>query len=309
MNQYFQNSIKIEELESLWKFTSSTNFQREFEKSNLSFRYLSSSERELALIEVIEVLLSDLRQAGVHRLSEWERGWDENLRQFQKTGRDEALTPRYFGKNQRLRWKQEWIIPASQDMETELLGLILESIFDKYLVGTDSLVEFGCGTGRNLIRARRRFAQMKLTGLDWATSSQKILREYALRANDSLLFAENFDYFKPNQNFVLSDNDVVMTVASLEQTGKDFKLFIDYLIASKPRLIIHIEPMWEPLDTNNLMDFLSIMYFKKRNYLDGLLIYLKEQEKDRRIQLLEERRTFVGSNFIDGYSLAVWKPL
>ena len=97
-------------------------------------------------------------------------------------------------------------------------------------------------------------------------------------------------------------------MASLEQTGEEFEKFLDFLVQAKPNLVIHIEPIEELLDENNLLDLLSIKYFRKRHYLKGLLSYLRMLESRKSISILESRRTFVGSFFIDGYSLIVWKP-
>ena len=41
--------------------------------------------------------------------------------------------------------------------------------------------------------------------------------------------------------------------------------------------------MSEPLDDNELLQYLSINYFKKRGYLDGYISKLKCLEKDGRV--------------------------
>ena len=101
---------------------------------------------------------------------------------------------------------------------------------------------------------------------------------------------------------------MVITVASLEQTGENFTDYILYLVAQRPQIVIHIEPMWEPLDPENVMDLLSIRYFHKRNYLNGLYLHLQEMQAEGQIEIVEYFRSFVGSYFVDGYSVVVWKP-
>lgn len=194
-------------------------------------------------------------------------------------------------------------------MEYEFLGLLLQYVFEKFVTPDGPLYEFGCGTGHNLIRARQMYPELELVGLDWAKSSQEILSQYANSNDDSLLRGIHFDYFDPNYDVILEASATVITVASLEQTGRDFTKFIQYILAKSPRLVIHIEPMWELLDQTNLLDYLSIRYFEKREYLDGLNNYICELEIEGKAVIIENRRTFVGSFFIDGYSLLVWKPL
>jgi hypothetical protein len=66
--------------------------------------------------------------------------------------------------------------------------------------------------------------------------------------------------------------------------------------------------MWDSLDPNNLLDYLSIRYVKKRNYLDGFREYIWSLSKDGKIEVKVDRRTYLGSLYIDGYSVLIWKP-
>jgi hypothetical protein len=77
----------------------------------------------------------------------------------------------------------------------------------------------------------------------------------------------------------------------------------------KPKICINIEPISELLDENNFFDNLSIKYFKKRNYLNGYLDFLIDYEKRGFIEILDKRRIYSGSYFIEGHSLIVWRPL
>jgi hypothetical protein len=67
--------------------------------------------------------------------------------------------------------------------------------------------------------------------------------------------------------------------------------------------------MSETLNKDSLVDLLSIKYFEKRNYLSGFLEYLSALEKQKRIEIIDIRRTYAGSYFIEGHSLVVWRPL
>ena len=100
-----------------------------------------------------------------------------------------------------------------------------------------------------------------------------------------------------------------LTVASLEQTHKNFSKFLDFILKSKPELIINIEPIGEFLDSNNLLDLLSLKYFEKRNYLSGFYGALKALEEQGLIKIHDARRSYLGSLFIDGYSIIVWSPI
>lgn len=300
--------IQIEDLERTWNFKASPRFKSQFEELDLSYTELSETQRDEAILSFIDTLQGDLVKAGPHRMLDWERGWRENHNSFLESSDISDILPKYFGKIHLVRWQRNWILPSDERMEYNMLGLILEYLIEKYLSTKDKVYEFGCGTGHNLLRIRKHHENMTLFGLDWAESSQNLIEIIANQTNDQNLKAENFDYFNPNLGLKLPENSVVLTVASLEQTGSDFKEFINYLVTEKPRIVIHVEPMWEPLDSTHLLDSLSIKYFEKRNYLNGLLKYVEELESRNLVKIIDVQRTFVGSFFIEGYSILVWSP-
>jgi trans-aconitate methyltransferase len=239
-------------------------------------------------------------RAGEHRVEEWDKGWRDNLT-------SNTILPRYFGKYNILRWKQLFITPISENYEVNMLHLIVDWLSDKYMRDTHAVYEFGCGTGHNLQHVRMVNNNAILYGLDWAESSQEIIRNHAMEIGDRKLYAGQFNFFDPDYDFDDLSDAVIYTIAGLEQVGGRYEKFLNYLLHYKPRFCIHVEPIAELLDNNNLLDYLSIEYFKKRNYLSGFLTRLRQLEKDGRIDILCGQRTYIGSLFIDGYSVIVWK--
>lgn len=126
---------------------------------------------------------------------------------------------------------------------------------------------------------------------------------------DKKIEPHRFDFFEPDNSFEIKDKSVVYTVAALEQVGDNYKKFINYLLEKKPNICIHFEPISELLDENKLNDLLSIQYFKNRNYLNGFLDYLKLLEQQNKIKIIDQRRIYSGSYFIEGHSLVVWEVL
>ena len=278
-------------------------------KYKFSYYDLTFPERDACIKKIVSILLEqNIIRAGRQRIEHWEKGWSENLEKIAISLIAEPIIPRYFGKYNIVRWNQKFIKPASKNFEYNMLGVILDWVFDKYIRNAGAVYEFGCGTGHNLVRARKLNPAAILWGLDWAVSSQAIIRKLALERSDSKLFAHRFNFFNPDMDFLVEKDAVVYTVASLEQIGTEFDKFITYLRSNKPKLCIHVEPIAELLDENNLLDYLSIKYFKKRNYLDGFLTYLRQLESKGDIKILKAQRNYIGSFFIEGYSVVVWIP-
>ena len=298
------------DFEEVFNDTLSRYVKRKIKEYDFCYSDLTSTERDAWIRKIVDVLLApSIEEAGEHRLEQWEEGWGQNLAELEVRSRAESVIPGYYGKFNILRWKQKFIKPAHKDFERYSHAIIQDWLFDKYMRNAEAVYEFGCGTGHNLFRVRNVNPKAKIWGLDWATSSQKIIQKLARAGVDRSFFAYRFNFFVPDESFDLVDNSVVYTSASLEQVGTEYKTFMDYLLRQKPALCINIEPIAELLDEDNLLDYLSIQYFKKRKYLSGYLDYLRRLENQGRIKIHKAQRTYIGSLFIEGYSVIVWSPL
>lgn len=277
---------------------------------NIEYVELTLDERDACIRECVRVLLDpNVEISGAHRLEKWEKGWGENLKAL-KVGKEKALLPLYFKKDEIVRWRQKWIKPLNPGFDFSVLSIILEWLFEKYASQADSIYEFGCGTGHHLLRLREFNRTAKIYGLDWAEASQKIILEMIEKGIAQNTYGKKFDFFNPDESFSLDKKSVVYTVGALEQVGERHENFLKYLIKNKPKICFHIEPIAELLDPNNLLDFLSIEYFKKRNYLSNFLTRLRALESEGKIKIHDARRTYLGGNiYVDHYSVVVWSPL
>jgi len=273
-------------------------------------RALAKEERERAVLDMIRAVYADaLPISGPARHPIWEEGWGENLAAFrpEQAGR-EAAKPRYFSKYPVVRWRGELYVAESPDYEYHMLAVIQDWLFDKFLRTAKSVYEFGCGTGHNLFRVRDVNEAARLHGADWAQSAVDFINLQASHGATHDLSASRFDFFHPEAGLQLAPQSAVYTVAALEQTGARFGAFVDWVIAQAPSLVLHIEPIEEVLSPDALLDFLSIQYFHKRNYLQGYLAHLRNLEQAGKIKIHEVVRTHIGSKFIEGYTAIAWSP-
>lgn len=296
--------------ERLFKEKLSPFVKEKIKKYAFEYSAVNKEEYDAAILRIVDILLDpDAITAGPHRFEQWEKGWGQNLDELKKEKSVDSINPHYFGKYPIQRLEQKFIKARSKDFERNMLNIIEYWLFDKYMRDAKHIYEFGCGTGHNLLRVREVNKQAEIWGLDWTTSSQGIIEKVAKQKGDKKLFGHRFDFFHPDKKFVLGNDSVVYTVAALEQVGENYKKFVDYILKNKPKLCVHIEPIGELLDEHVLLDYLSIRYFEKRKYLKGFYLHLKDLEKAKKIKILHGQRSYIGSYFIDGYSVIVWKPV
>jgi hypothetical protein len=301
--------INVENISRILDFDVDDNTAKMINNFNLEYEHLTKDQFEEYLNFVLNVLTQDIVKSGSHRINDWEKGWGENLELYQSTQDIKNLIPKYHCKNKYVRWMGNIVNPITPSFDYKIHICFIDAILHHYLkYGYTSVYEFGCGPAYHLLRLRESRPDLKLTGLDWATSSQKLIEEI----NKSLtnpIKSHRLDFFNPDYEFDIDNNSIAYTVAALEQTGNDYIKFINYLIDKKPALCINIEPIAELLDESKLIDNLSIKYFKKRNYLNQYLNHLEWLETIGKIKIIEKKRLWSGSYFIDGHSLVVWKVL
>lgn len=279
-------------------------------EKNLKYLMPTKKQRDDILLMLIKYLLSDSPVvAGSHRKKQWEDGWLENLNDYSKSKNLDSLIPKYFEKYKVQRLKGDFILPQSDNFEIGLVSILQYITFEKYFKESKSVYEFGAGTGHNLLRLREINKDAALYSMEWAKTGVDIIKKVAKDLNDNNLHGAVFDNFNPNFDIKLQPNSSIYTFAALEQLGSNTDSLVEYWIVNKAKIIINIEPMSEPLDDDELLQYLSISYFKKRGYLEGYINKLKYLEKKGRIVIHEIIRTGVGSLFIEGYSIISWSPV
>ena len=132
-------------------------------------RYLPLDEVETNEIErCIKKILMDntVEKAGTDAQHRWQLGWQEILERVRLGGvNEETLLPQYF-KYDILRLYGRYIRATTLDFEKRIFRLLKTLLFFNYLTNISHVIEFGCGTGANLMQLHDMFPEIKLTGCD-----------------------------------------------------------------------------------------------------------------------------------------------
>ena len=302
--------ISVPEIEEVLQTSLSPALQEQCLKADLRYEEISDQERDSYILEVVEALNHNyLSAVGVHRLPEWEAGWAENLEAFKRTRNPESLVPGYHGKHRLLHWKQCIIRPLVPHFDYLIHCILVDWAVETYLSHVDAFYEFGCGPAYHLLRARRYNPKARLVGLDWAKASQSTISAIVALGIETNLEGRNFNLYDPDYSLNFAPNSGILTVAALEQVGERFEPFLQFLLQKKPAICVHLEPIDELMNQKHLIDRLSVLYCRKRNYLNGFLTRLRQLQDQGKVNIYREQRTYTGSFFIEGHSLVVWSPL
>jgi hypothetical protein len=232
----------------------------------------------------------------------WQKGWGENLEEFEETHSESALIPKYYHPDRVLRYKDNYIQPENPDFEYHFLEVLRAQLFAMFK-DYNPIYEFGCGTGFNLLNLTRMYPKKELHGLDWAEPTVGLINEINKTYNTSIK-AHLFDMFNPPV-FDIPDGSAIFTWGALEQLGERFEPFLNFLL-SKKIFVINIEPIIELYNIENPLDKYSIEYMNKRGYLKGYLKRLCELQRHGQIEINQIKRIHFGNLNYEGWSFVIW---
>lgn len=275
--------------------------------SPLRYRRLAPAERDAVLRDLREQIDSpSIAEVGPHRQEVWERGWGEALAGFVGSGHDAAhLVPRYTRRGEAIRFDGDYAQPDGEDFEVRLSRHQRQTLFGRFFAGCARVYEFGCGTGLNLVYLSEVLPGTPLVGLDWVDASRRLVEAIAARLPQ--VSYRPFDFFRVAP-FELGEGSGVCTVTALEQAGADFGPFLDFLLAARPRVALHIEPLAEFYGADPF-GVIGSAYHRKRRYLDGFLTRLERLAAQGRVEILFRHPTGFGIQRHDPFSAVAWRPL
>jgi len=274
------------------------------------FRYEipAGAAREKILAQVAAHVDSDKpTRVGEHRAEIWESCWSDNLQKFVDAGYDaEKLVPDFIKPGQPIRLNQQYVVPASARFELDFFAVCRAFLFERFFRDVQSVYEFGCGSGFNLLALARQQPGKRLCGLDWSRSSNETLNLVGKKLGVDIT-GRHFDFFNPDPGLELGPRAGVLTMCALEQVGPRHGPFLDFLLAKKPSICVNMEPMLELYDPANAVDALAIRFHRKRGYLEGFLPALHKLAAAGRIEVLEQKRFRFGSLYHECYSYVAWR--
>ncbi len=262
-------------------------------------------DEEQAVINDIMARIPTLNQAGTK--DRWEKGWGEILETYKRTGNIADLRPQYIRPNQPVRLNGKFVMPEDPDIEAKWYEKFFAGIADKWLSGTHAIYEFGCGSCHNVAWLAEHFPKQTIIGADWSKASRGICHELQNRGYLNV-YGATCDFFDPQAPTTTMPTTGILTVGALEQTGRNWRHFLEYLLAIKPAVCVHLEPIVEWYDIANPVDRTAIVAHRARGFWEGFPDELRRRVGMGEVEILHMERTGFGSLFIEGYSQIVWRP-
>jgi len=276
------------------------------ETNNFSYKNVIGVDKEILLLEVLKNINSNkFTISNEKRVGQWNDGWQQNLDALIASNNVDSLDPKYYRGSEYFRLNKSYIKSENKQLDYVFFKVLRLWIFNEYVKNYSHIYEFGCGPSHNLVALGDIYPEIVLYGLDWAKSSIEIIK--LLRTD----FSYNidgcvFDFFKPDYQIDINENGLFITFGGLEQIGTNYNNFFNFILNKKPKTVIHIEPIIEFYEEDSLIDYLAILYHKKRNYLDGYYTSLLKANKEGKINIIKSQRLEFGGLFHEGWSIIIF---
>jgi len=185
---------------------------------------------------------------------------------------------------------------------------ILFKVLTPYLSEKDTLVELGCGWGRNLFYALDMKLCKKAIGGEY-TKEGRELGELISSQFDLPFEIRPFDYYKPDHDFMQQlQGAVVFSHNSIEQISQMPEETILSIIQNRPKVVIHFEPIFEYRNQDTILHYLWKRFTEINDYNRNLLTVLEKLEKKGMLKIILEDVHAFGLNAFNPGSFIIWQP-
>lgn len=295
-----------------------------------------------AFIDRIIELLNSNEHSQVNQFSvkKWDEGWGQNYLDMKKYAQIVPyIVPYYFGKYPLSRVFGEFFVPENFDLNADLSHVLtpkwdiptnirwnstehsfvrllmhnLVNISFYNIIKDDNdhdiyIYEFGAGTGHNLFFLKQFMdfylpeKNIHYVALDWSRSTGNIISLLGDKYSYQFI-----NYYDKNTFPNINNKSYIYSLASFEQIKFSVYSLLEYIVNSKPKFVINVEPIYQTLYPDDLVDKQSIDYMKARKYLPDFLSSLLKLKMIKYQTLhIDILRSGIGSQFIDGYSVVKW---
>lgn len=257
---------------------------------NFKYEVAYAAGKKLAFARIEEKLRTVKEKP---KAAQWDDYWKEMVKA-------KAASPSFFRKMEIgpsiFRYGGSFIMTEKKDLAVDVLHQIIGNVLRRLPSSVHTIVEFGCGNGHNLEHIKKKFPSYELAGCDISKWAVKTVKGKGFKGFE-------FDMTSPLSPATLPNgaDTAYFTSGAMEQTGKKWKPFFNFLRQSKAKHVFHIEPIEELYSVRNKAEKLALQFHRAKGYLAGYLTFLKKQ-KDFSV---EYSKSDFGTLFDQGFTVVV----
>jgi hypothetical protein len=281
--------MKISSLNELPKFSRWPARLLGLEPLEIKQKSRDEIEREFGR-EKWGALLDRFKQNPESRLDDVDRWW----------AGDEAVT---------LASVDEHIVEMSPEESHDAYIAFIADALEPHLPAS-ALVELGCGYGSVILALARKaaFQDMLYFAADITTAGPELAQKIA--ANESIrLTTGTADLNGPHvTDLEIPDGAVIFTAYAAQYIHSLGDSFVAGLVSLRPKVVVHVEPVYEHCDTTTLLGLLRQRYIVANGYNRNLSTILHDHEAKGSLEIIRDSPPGFGPNPLLAASVIAWVP-
>jgi SAM-dependent methyltransferase len=205
-------------------------------------------------------------------------------------------------------WAQNRLqLMSTKDARKMQLGLIASTL--KALRSSTSIVEIGAGYGQIILNLAKDqdFKDADLIAVEYTQSGVKLLNHLAKFHNRKLTTARCDLAATPIMNIDIPKGSIIFTSYAACYLPPQ-NAFIENIVALKPAMIIHFEPLFEHCDEETLLGVMQKSYIQRNDYNQNLMSLIHSDNAKGKIDIITEDKQIFGMNPLLPMSVVAWRP-
>ncbi|TRZ51187.1 hypothetical protein D4R99_04740 [bacterium] len=180
-----------------------------------------------------------------------------------------------------------------------------------YINKKETIVEFGSGYGAIALSLAKKVRSKKIHIIagEYTESGRSIIKTLAKKGNFDVVVGECDINSDSITEMAIPKNSVIYTSSTAYIIPFLPESFVKNILRFKPKIVIHIEPIYEHTNNGDLYSLLRKRYIEINEYNRNLLTLLKKAEEMGLIQIERNDPIIFGDNPLFCYSIIAWRPV
>lgn len=185
----------------------------------------------------------------------------------------------------------------------------LQQIFRRYAGDTNTLIELGCGSGRNLFSLALDKHWRKLVGYDLSPIGIEIVGAVKNQFGLTNVEAHQIDLLADEDTYPDLTGGTVFSFLCLEQLPGQASDVLRKVIARGAKRGIHIEPSLERFSNWSLRDLATISYIHRQDYQRTIVSSIEQLQREGLLNIVAIERPGFTPSYRNEPMLCVWEAL
>jgi hypothetical protein len=204
----------------------------------------------------------------------------------------------------------EHIVEMTPDESHDAYVAFIADALEPHLSGASSLVELGCGYGSVILGLARKaaFQDLSYFAADYTSTGPELAGLIA--RNESVeLTTGRVDLGNGTvTGMKVPQGSVIFTAYAAQYLDPIEDSFMNGLIALEPKVVIHVEPVYEHCDPATLLGLLRQRYIQANGYNRNLSTILHDHEARGSLEIIRDTPPGFGPNPLLAASVIAWVP-